>query len=333
MRKPTLKKPSFDLSNLKLPKLSRGSGGSSSRSKPDIPVPRFASDLYADLRDRRLLPLVALLLVAIAATPFLLAGKGDGEEETVPPSSSQISPGEAAEASFSVVPAAPALRDYQERLGHRKARNPFAQPSVGPTAAGAGSAAGGEEIAVEGGAGGGAEASTPSELPGLESGGSPSAEPGTSTTTTTTTDVTVESKISSYALKARLGFLGDLEEHEGVTPMTTLPSEKNAVLVFIGPSKDKNGAVFLMTSDVTAFYGKAKCVLDELTCTTVELRPGESATFAVGYGKTRLKLILQKLYPVVEDREAASTVTEKETKKDGTGAADPAPRGGLRFSK
>ena len=37
-------------------------------------MPPFLVDLYYDLRDRRLLPLLALVLVAIVAVPFLLGG-------------------------------------------------------------------------------------------------------------------------------------------------------------------------------------------------------------------------------------------------------------------
>ncbi len=39
---------------------------------PEPKAPAFLADLYYDLRDRRLLPLLALVVVAIAATPFLL---------------------------------------------------------------------------------------------------------------------------------------------------------------------------------------------------------------------------------------------------------------------
>ena len=41
---------------------------------PDLKVPDFLVDLYWDLRDRRLLPLVGLAIVAIVAVPFLLGG-------------------------------------------------------------------------------------------------------------------------------------------------------------------------------------------------------------------------------------------------------------------
>ena len=53
---------------LKMPKL-KGS---------DAKVPPVLADLYYDLRDRRLLPLIALILVAIVAAPFLLKERADG---------------------------------------------------------------------------------------------------------------------------------------------------------------------------------------------------------------------------------------------------------------
>jgi hypothetical protein len=300
MKKPDLKFkiPSFDL------KLPSPGGKRPSAPKTSIKPPQFVAHLYADLRDRRLLPLVALLLVAIVAAPFLLAGKGEDEEAAITLAPNPSQGAEAAEAaSFAVVPAQPGLRDYRKRLGHREARNPFAQPKVGA----GGEGEGGGEAGGSSSGGGEVEAEVESG-----SGGSSSGEGGTTVTkTTTTTDVVVESKITGYELKARAGFLGDIKEHDGVAAMTTLPSEKNPVVIYLGPSKDKKSAIFLMTSNVTAFYGKAKCVLDQTTCTTVELKPGQSATFAYGYGETRFKLTLQKLVPVVKTNEQAASVTKK----------------------
>ncbi len=72
MKKPDFKFKLPDL-DLKLPSLG---GKRPSVPKTSIKPPKFVADLYADLRDRRLLPLVALLLVAIVAAPFLLSARG-----------------------------------------------------------------------------------------------------------------------------------------------------------------------------------------------------------------------------------------------------------------
>ncbi|HYH53155.1 MAG TPA: hypothetical protein VD761_03410 [Solirubrobacterales bacterium] len=299
MRKPTFKKPQLGRT---------GGDVKLSGLKP----PQFVADLYADLRDRRLLPLVALLLVAIVATPFLLGG-GDGEDEFQ--AAPAIVEEAQAAASFAVVPAEPGLRDPARRLRHRQPRNPFAQP-VAPTS-GEGEGADAGIVGTVGSIDGDASVPTESAVPG--GGGSSSAgasEPAPTTTTTTTiTDVVIENNVTGHAIEVRGGFLGDLKREGGIEPMTTLPGEKNPVLVFVGLAEGGKGAIFLMDSNVTAYYGKAKCALDKVACATVELKPGDSATFAYGYGKTRYKLTLNRIYPIVERSGDADSVTATETEK------------------
>ena len=97
----------------------------------EMKVPPFFADLYADLRDRRLLPLIALIAVAIVATPFLLGG---GSTKWNPSSSAGAVAGGSAPASqeLTVVKAAPGLRNYKKRLAHRSPTNPFKQRFTGP---------------------------------------------------------------------------------------------------------------------------------------------------------------------------------------------------------
>jgi hypothetical protein len=111
---------------------------------PELKVPAFLADLYYDLRDRRLLPLVALVAVAIAAVPFLLGGKepplppaATGAAETLESSGSSSS-------RLTVVEATPGLRDYRKRLRSRAPADPFEQRFTQPTEGSAsGSSAGG----------------------------------------------------------------------------------------------------------------------------------------------------------------------------------------------
>jgi hypothetical protein len=103
---------------LKMPKLRGG----------EMKVPPFLSDLYADLRDRRLLPLVALILVAIVAAPVLLAGDPPEPEPVPAPVVGGSAP---AAQSLTVVKAEPGLRNYKKRLAHRSPTNPFKQRFAG----------------------------------------------------------------------------------------------------------------------------------------------------------------------------------------------------------
>ncbi len=285
----------------KLPKLSRSRGPSRGATPK---VPKFATDLYADLRDRRLLPLVALLAIAIVAVPVVLAGRSD--EGAGPPPAPIAGASSVSPASFSVVPATTSLRDYHRRLGYREARNPFDRPQEGSSS----SAAATEE---------GAESSSGSEGTSQESGEAEVSEPPSSESsssgsgeTSTPTHVVVENQVIGYEIDAKAGFVssGPVGAHKGISPMTRLPSKKNPLVLFVGPSNDKKTALFLMTENVTAFYGHGTCVLKQATsCQLLALKPGQSATFADGYGEARYKLYLKKIVAVEGTREAAATIT------------------------
>ena len=306
MKKPDLKLKKPEL-KLKMPelKLKRPQSTRTRSSAPSVKPPKFIADLYADLRDRRLLPLVALLLVAIVAAPILLSG-GSGEEGPEPAIPSPAPSGAAAQASFAVVPAAPTLRDYHRRLGHRQARDPFQQP-VTPEASGAAGSGEGSGSTASGKAGEGSGSATPTETPVAVEGGSEGSGQGKEPKTTT--KVVVQDKVLGYEIDAKAGFVGHVKPRDGIEPSTKLPNAKNPVIVFMGFSKDNKRALFLMSRNVTAYYGKAHCALDKQACQLVELKPGNSATFAYGYGEARYKLTLRRIVPVVSTREAAATVT------------------------
>ena len=275
-------------------------------SMPALKVPKIARDLYADLRDRRLLALVAVLVVAIAAVPFLLAGKGEEQpaEPATPAFAPESSPGVAA-ASFSVIPANPGLRDYERRLGHRQARDPFKGPTPEATAAkggGEGSSSAAEGESPSSGSAAGESGSADATGGGSASGGSDEGS-------TTADEVVVQKKIVGYEIDTHAGFLGHIHDHEGIKPVAKLPSPQNPVVVFTGLSSDKKRAMFLMSNSVTAYYGKGTCGVGGETCQVLELKKGQSATFAYGYGDTRYKLSLRKIVPVIETRTVVVTAT------------------------
>ncbi|HET9592633.1 MAG TPA: hypothetical protein VFP17_06940, partial [Solirubrobacterales bacterium] len=93
---------------------------------PELKVPPFAKDLFEDLRDRRLLPLVALVLVAIVAVPFLLSDGAEPKPVTVKPAPK---PAGASASALTVVRSTPGLRDYRKRLRGRTPTDPFKKPS------------------------------------------------------------------------------------------------------------------------------------------------------------------------------------------------------------
>ena len=48
---------------------------------PKLKAPKFLADIYADLRDRHLLPLVAVLAVAIVVVPIALSESGPSKKK------------------------------------------------------------------------------------------------------------------------------------------------------------------------------------------------------------------------------------------------------------
>jgi hypothetical protein len=351
------------------PKLSRPSLGG-----PELQMPKFATDLYADLRDRHLLPLVALLIVAIIAAPILLSGSGGEEPAAVTPAGVE---GETKTAGLTVVPAEDGLRDYKRRLAHRTPLNPFRRPpeseasqsasSSGSTqgsSAGSGSegsetaasaepsSASGQEVStttvggvttetVEPSSSGssgvkthkhhqqhksGQSESSRSKSGGKESSAASEAKEASSpeSTTPSTPEASESTKsaepthtpannggtsesstakgvstVVGYTIDAEAGFVPKAHEKRGIAPMTKLPNKKHPVVLYVGLSKNHKRALFLMTSNVTAYYG-GHCALDKQACQLVEVGPGKGVTFAVGYGKTRYKLHLKSIVPVVK---------------------------------
>src|SRR4051794_27814087 len=111
---------------------------------PDLKVPAFLVDLYWDLRDRHLLPLVGLAIVAIVAVPFLLSG--GAESESTPGVSSLGAPPspESNPTNLTVVQAKPGLRVPGKRLRNDHPTDPFVQRYTSPDLKGA-KLGGGEE--------------------------------------------------------------------------------------------------------------------------------------------------------------------------------------------
>jgi hypothetical protein len=115
--------------DLKMPNLKGLKDGKGLRG---MEPPAALANVYYDLRDRRLLPLVALVVVAIAAVPFLL---GDDPEKRVPVpaggAGAALEEDASGGATLTVVEASPGLRDYRKRLQGRTPTDPFKQRYVG----------------------------------------------------------------------------------------------------------------------------------------------------------------------------------------------------------
>jgi hypothetical protein len=298
----------------------------------NLRVPGFLEDLYYDLKDRRLLPLVALAIVAIIAVPFLLSGGSSKPEipaQAAGGGSSSASASGAA-ASLTVVRANPGLRDYRKRLRDRSPTDPFKQHFTGPDLAGAQLGSPGNNGFEESPS---VSSSTSSSSTSIES-------TETSTTTKTTRNengvVTKEtethptsqgspnsgeeegsggSEPSSVAFTIDVKIKTTTSATEGAPEATetethsktvtrknvlapaALPGEKSQAVTYMGVNPKTGEPLLLVSDEITSIFGEAKCLSGVQSCQLIEVEPGMPVTFVYGPEATRYKMTVLKVEP------------------------------------
>jgi hypothetical protein len=284
----------------------------------ELKVPDALYDLYYDLRERHLLPLVAVLVVAIIAVPIAL--KQSSESKT--PSETAVAlavsgaitrhPGE-----LVVSKAAPGLRPYHRRLKYLQAKDPFVQlyPNTESSSSESSSAASGGSASETG------AAST--AVPPESSTGTPGTGGGA-----TTTHVTRHVTYYSYAIDVRVVSGGGsqkgstqsasattrdstasiskskpkVEVRHNLPELTALPSSKSPAAIFMGVSKDGKKALLLLSSSVNSVFGEGLCVLGGATCQLLELEPGLPETFVYGPHNLVFKIELLKIHLIASSK-------------------------------
>jgi hypothetical protein len=268
-------------------------------------VPPFLTDLYEDLRDRRLLPLVALLLVGIVAAPILLGGGGSETEEeaaALPPAASASG---AAASSLTVVEAHPGLRAPSKRLKGRTPTDPFTQRYTGSVREGglpnenAGSTTtttatetGGSAPESSGAVPIGPETSTGGS--GSSGGSAPSEDFSSGRLYTFTVDVQI-SRTEEQPDGAQK--MGEPSVRKGVKPPAPLPGDKAPVVTYLGVNyvKGKPRAMLMVSRDVSAVFGDAHCVSGTSNCELLEVEPGFPEIFEYGPNGVRYKFNVLKI--------------------------------------
>jgi hypothetical protein len=282
---------------------------------PDLKAPAFVADVYYDLRDRRLLPVIALIVVAIGAVPFLL-GDEASEEGALPAvaTESVAAPaegGEAGASSLTVVQAQPGLRDYRKRLRRRSPTDPFVQRFSGPVLKGAklnsssetGSSSSSSTSTTGSEAGTKTSVTTTVEEPASQGGapakgGSEGGKPGLTLFTfaidvqISRTETTTSGRQKKSAPKTR----------HGVLPATPLPGEKAPVVTYMGMNVKTKRAMLMVSPHVSSIFGDTRCVAGTDSCQLLEAEPGFPITFVYGPNEVRYKITVIKIEPVVRGK-------------------------------
>jgi hypothetical protein len=277
-------------------------------------VPPILRDLYRDLRDRRLLPLVGLILVAILATPFLLGGTE--ESSRVPPA--PIGGGVAHDAaSLTVLPAEPGLREPGKRLAGRPAKDPFVQKYSGPVLnegsapveESAGAPSGGSSGATVVESTGGSSSGTPApESAPVETGGGggpPAPQAGQIQLFTFAADLRIAHTEPTADGKKKMSAP---EIREEVLPTTPLPGKKSPALTYLGADpKSAKKALLLVSPEVESLLGDGVCVSGTSTCQLLALEPKVPEVVEYGPNGVRYKIEVLKIYPVISGHTSAKS--------------------------
>jgi hypothetical protein len=282
----------------------------------ELKVPDFVLDIYYELRERHLLPLVAVLLVAIVAVPIALSESVEPVPVGVEPS-----PAQANASSIVVAKSTPGLRDYQQRLSHLKAKDPFKQQVAAAEEAGVtGEAEEAHLVNPEAGGGsvpsepGGSSPAPPTEQP--EGGGSQTEGEHKLRYYTWVIDVRVV-PVSSNGKKSK-GKPYTLHEQP---PLTMLPGRETPALVYIGPTKDGKKALMLVSSNVKSTFGDNICVLGGETCQMLALEPNTPETLVYGGNERVFRIELSKIKLVVS-KEVNEASLGKSNGSKGSGQAN-----------
>jgi hypothetical protein len=265
------------------------SGRVGSGRGPELKVPEFASDIYTDLRERRLLPLVGFLAIAIVSVPFLLKDSGE-PEAPVPPVAS--APAKNA-GQVVVVESQEGLRNYRKRLGHRDPSNPFKQQYTGAPSSGKGS------TLEEGSSSEAGSSEAPSEpAPSESTGGTGNSESGSSGSSETgihyftyKIDVRV-TPVSTNGVPSK----AEPTVRHNLPELTSLPARKAPALTFMQPSGDGQKALMLVNSNVTGLFGEGVCVSGGETCQLLALKPGLPETVVYGGNERIFRIELLKVH-------------------------------------
>lgn len=278
----------------------------------------FLLDLWHDLREKRLWPFAALLLVAIAAVPFTLLKKEQ-------PAPAAVTPPTQAQTAADRLPTI-ALDDVSAKapsnLSAFNQKNPFKPlrdlPKVdddgtnktvdlgeSPDSGSSSDGASGGDAGKAGGSGGSSGASGGSSGGGSGSGAGSYVGPRTTYYT--------------YRADIKFGLAGEAKAMKQVEAFTLLGEEKEPAAMFMGITDDQKYAVFALDTVRYESEGEHECKPSPERCEFIYLKVGEDGnetTFTLLDGTKSYDLELTAIKRIVLDKEDVESVPTENDKGD-----------------
>ncbi len=240
----------------------------------------FLSSVKADLLDRRLLPLVALVTLGLVAA-LAYAILGGGSSAATP--TAAVTRGAATPQGVAISPITPekAVAETTGGLSQQQngsAHNPFT-PLAEPKAKTASSAASGTAVSSSSTP---SSSSSSSSSPGSGS-GSGGSTPSTPTPATPSKPSTPSKPKTVYHVAALFGVLpagatpqtAQLTPFENLKLLTPLPSDKQPLIIFRGVTAGGKSATFTLDSEAI-LHGPAVCLPSTSQCEAIDLRQGQA---------------------------------------------------------
>jgi hypothetical protein len=283
----------------------------------------FLSSLKADLLDRRLLPFVALVVLAlVGAVAYLVLG--GSSSSTQPPaaiSAAPVAKGIAVSASAANPDQAPAETTSGAHVQrHGIARNPFT-PLPGAAKPASSSAATTTKPA----------ASTTPGGSSTTTGGSGGSSSKGETLPTVPAKPAKPRIVIRYHVTAQFGVVPappadgtpapapQLKTYENLTVDQPIPAKDNPQLVFLGVLlRTGKDAVFGLTGEAI-LHGNAKCLPSATHCQAIQLSPGQSETLESFEANGNPVTYELKIVKIVK---SASTASVSSARPTSTGAAN-----------
>jgi hypothetical protein len=236
-------------------------------------VQSFVNGVWKDLRDKRLWPVAAVLVLALVAIPVVLAKPAPkGAAPAAPVTTASADGGPAA-----LVASPASIRSNTGgALVAGKFKDPFHQQHVpAPPKAESGTGGGGD-----------ASKSSPDSGSGGGGGGGGSASPSHGKTIHTHAEPEVTK------LKVRFGRADGSRKVRLLTPGAPLPAASNPLIVFTDFGRNGDKPVFLISSDVVKSEGDGSCKPSKEICSEMSLGVGDTQFFDVqGGGQYQLDVL------------------------------------------
>jgi hypothetical protein len=271
--------------------------------------------IRADLTERRLWPIVLLLVVALVAVPVVLRPDA-GDPAAAAPSAPATPPAAEAPSPAATMAAVTAVLEGTETSKTRGTRrDPFAAPAGAKATAKAAAAATAGKSAAP------ASASAPASGSGSSSGSSstrsapapasssagapktaprePAAEPATAGTT--------------YRLRRADIRFDDADVAHDAIRLRAFPSPKRPVALYLGATVGGKAAAFVITTEAEV-SGDGTCKPRKRLCTHLLLKPGEEATLTVGATQHTLRLLRIRTDKTTSARVAERFYTRESSK-------------------